>query len=643
MTTSDTPEFTDNEVTDETEAATAAPDQSSADTEPTVTETPVTEPVAAEQALAPAADEPASAEAASVEAEPQAPTAAEAVPDPEPAAEQPVAAEATPVAEPAVETAPVAEPAVETAPVAEPTAEEPASETPSTVETSTTDEPAEPAAKAETPATATETAAEPAVAPSAEPQAQTAETPSVDPAAETPTAEIDPDEGLGLPEAGAVLGPPNLGGFESGEIITGTVLTVSKREAEVDLGNGKVGVVGDRHWSSGAQVDLTTVLKTGDSVEAAVLARADLKKRITLSHLWAQQKRGWEAAEAAAKDKSDLQATVTETVKGGLSLDVNGVRAFMPASLVDVQTVNDLKPLIGQTVAVRVIEADRNKARLIVSRKAAMRANQRQEAKAALDGIEVGQVMTGKVAQITDFGAFVDVEGVRGLVHKSEIGWTRARDPQRELKVGQEVEVKVLKVQPSRNRLGLSMRTENDPLTSVRKGERFEATVTRLVDFGAFVALPSGVEGLVHVSEMAEYRVFAPEEIVIPGEKVWVKVLKVDKKRRTIDLSMAQAVEETAANEAAAAAAEARAEQAQATAEAAPAASGDTADDAPTDDAPTEGAPAADASENTGDEVAPAAEDAPPETESATDDAAPANDDNAEDAAETAAASNEEE
>jgi small subunit ribosomal protein S1 len=374
----------------------------------------------------------------------------------------------------------------------------------------------------------------------------------------------DPEQGLGLVENAAVLGPPNMGGFDSGEIITGTVLTVTKREAEVDLGNGKVGVIGDRHWSSGEQIDLTTVLKTGDSVDAAVLARADVKKRITLSHLWAQQKRGWEAAEGAAKDKSDLTGKVTETVKGGLSLDVNGVRAFMPASLVDVTTVNDLKQFIGQEFTVRVIEADRTKQRLIVSRKAAMRASQRQQAKQALSGITVGQELKGTVAQITDFGAFVDVEGVRGLVHKSEIGWSRARDPQRELKVGQEVDVTVIKVQPSRNRLGLSMKAGEDPLRAINKGDRFEGTVSRLVDFGAFVALPSGIEGLVHVSEMAEYRVFAPEEIVIPGEKVTVKVLKIDRKRRTVDLSMAQAVvpdppDEIEAREAAAAAREAAA------------------------------------------------------------------------------------
>ena len=520
-------------------------------------------------------------------------------PEPTPADEVAAAAEA------ATEPTPAADaPASEPAPAAE---EAPAAETPAP----------EPAPAAE------EAPAAKAPAPEEAPAAEEAPAPgSVD---GEPVDEVDPDAGLGLPEAGVVLGPPNLGGFESGEIITGTVLTVAKREAEVDLGDGKIGVVGDRHWSSEKQVDLTTVLAVGDTVEAAVLARADLKKRITLSRLWAQQKRGWEAAEGAAKDKGDLQATVTETVKGGLSLDVNGVRAFMPASLVDVHTVNDLKPLIGQTFAVRVIEADRTKARLIVSRKAAMRASQRQQAKTALSGIKVGQTMTGKVAQITDFGAFVDVADVRGLVHKSEIGWSRARDPQRELKVGQEVEVKVLKVQPSRNRLGLTMRTENDPLRSIRKGERFEATVTRLADFGAFVALPSGVEGLVHVSEMAEYRVFAPEEIVMPSEKVWVKVLKVDKKRRTVDLSMSQAVapdpaEEIAANEAAAAAAEARAEEAAKEAEAA--AEADVAE------APAEATEAAET---------PAEAQAPAEVE-----APVADDDNAEDAAEESPSAEEE-
>lgn len=358
----------------------------------------------------------------------------------------------------------------------------------------------------------------------------------------------DPDQGLGLPEAGGVLGPPNMGGYESGEIVSGTVLRVTPREAEVDLGNGKVGVVGDRHWSSGSQIDLTTVVKSGDTVEGAVLARADAKKRITLSRLWARQKKGWELVENAAKNRSNLSATVTDSVKGGLSLDVEGIRGFMPAALVDVQKAPDLKSYVGQTVDVRVVEADRNKQRLIVSRKAAM-------AKAALSGITVGQTMTGKVVQITDFGAFVDVPGARGLLHKSEIGWTRARDPQRELKVGQEVQVTVIKVQPARNRLGLSMKTGEDPFKTIKKGDRHEGAVTRLADFGAFVGLPGGVEGLVHLSEMAEYRVFAPEEIVIPGEKVWVKVLKVDRRRRTIDLSMAQAVvpdppEEIAAREA---------------------------------------------------------------------------------------------
>lgn len=470
---------------------------------------------------------------------------------PEPAVESPPAVEPPVVEEPAAET-----PAVEESP---PPADAPEAEEPAAAEAPAAEEPA-PAAEEPAPAEAP-TAEEPAAALAAAEEPAAAAAPA-GPEPKPGEPGYDPDQGLGLVENAAVLGPPNLGGFESGEILTGTVLTVSPREAEVDLGNGKVGVIGDRHWSSGQQVDLTTVVKTGDSVDAAVLARADAKKRITLSHLWARQKRGWETVEGAAKDKGNLEGTVTETVKGGLSLDVHGIRGFMPASLVDMNTVNDLKPFIGQTFEVRVIEADRTKQRLIVSRKAAMRASQRQQAKAALAGFEVGQKLTGKVAQITDFGAFVDVDGVRGLVHKSEIGWSRSRDPQRDLTVGQDVEVTVLKVQPSRNRLGLSMKSGADPLRELSVGDRFEGTVSRLVDFGAFVALPSGIEGLVHVSEMAEYRVFAPEELVIPGEKVWVKVLKVDKKRRTIDLSMAQAVvpdppEEVAAREAAASKADA--------------------------------------------------------------------------------------
>lgn len=558
------------------------------DTEAPPTEAPTNaaddKPVEQGQPTGLASAQPDTVDQARVDEQVSAPSQSPAASVPEPAAPEPAAQESTGQApetdqsSPATVAAP-SEPAPEPNPVSE-------------TEASTVGAPVEVGQDAD-PAPDPSSAPAPSAGPAA------AAAPPADKPLPKPGEEgYDPDQGLGLTPGTTALGPPNMGGFESGEIVTGTVLRVDRREAEVDLGNGKIGVVGDRHWSSGGQVDLTTVLSSGDSVDAAVLARADAKKRITLSHLWAQQKRGWQAAETAARQKGDLTGTVTELVKGGLSLDVNGIRGFMPASLVDTTTVKDLKPFVGQTFEVRVIEADRTKQRLIVSRKAALRATQRQAAKAALSDIKVGQVMQGVVAQITDFGAFVDVEGIRGLVHKSEIGWSRAQDPQRELAVGQQVEVKVIKVQPSRNRLGLSMKSGTDPLRQIRRGDRFEATVSRLVDFGAFVQLPGGVEGLVHVSEMAEYRVFAPEEIVIPGDKVAVKVLKVDKKRRTIDLSMAQAIvpdppEEAAkiaaANEAAAAAAEA------------PAGKTDT-DQSPTvDDAPQ-------AADETGDDAAQAAD-----------------------------------
>ena len=188
------------------------------------------------------------------------------------------------------------------------------------------------------------------------------------------------------------------------------------------------------------------------------------------------------------------------------------------------------------------IEADRAKARLIVSRKAALRAQLRTQAREALSTLEVGHETEGTVVQITEFGAFVDVNGIRGLVHRSELGWKRYRNVADAVSVGDKVKVRVVKVQPSKNRLGLSMKMGSDPLKSLKSGEVVQGTVSRLVDFGAFVRLESGVEGLVHVSELAEYRVFQPEEIVMPGEEVYAKVLKIDKKRRTIDLSIREAL-----------------------------------------------------------------------------------------------------
>jgi len=338
------------------------------------------------------------------------------------------------------------------------------------------------------------------------------------------------------------LGPPTMGGFESGQIVSGPALTVSKNEIEVDLGEGKVGVVGARHWTPALVVDLTGEVNVGDQVEAAVLMRADPKQRIVLSRTWARQKLAWDTVEDADKHKTTISARVTDVVKGGLSLEASGLRAFLPASLVDVEPVADLEPMVGQTVEVRVIEADRTKARLIVSRKAALRAEQRTAAKAALGSMQIGHETTGRVVQITDFGAFVEVDGIRGLVHRSELGWNRNRHPNEVVKVGDEVNVKVVKVQPSKNRLGLSMRLGDDPLKTIKPGSRIDGTVTRLVDFGAFVRIHPQIEGLVHVSELAEYRVFQPEEVVMPGEQVTVKVLKIDKKRRTVDLSLRQAM-----------------------------------------------------------------------------------------------------
>jgi len=189
-----------------------------------------------------------------------------------------------------------------------------------------------------------------------------------------------------------------------------------------------------------------------------------------------------------------------------------------------------------------VVEADQVSGRLVLSRKAVVRAEQRKEAKAFLETMAAGDEHTGRVVDIQDFGAFVDINGVRGLVHTTELAWKRVQHPSEVVSVGDEVQVRVKSVQAPKQRVNLTMKLSADPLGQLEVGAVITGRVTRLADFGAFVAVGDGVEGLVHITEMAEYRVYHPEEVVLPGEEVWVKVLAVDRKRRRVDLSIAQAI-----------------------------------------------------------------------------------------------------
>ena len=330
-------------------------------------------------------------------------------------------------------------------------------------------------------------------------------------------------------------------GLAGGTIVSGSVKTKATHEIELDLGGGRIGVISQRYWGDNPAVDLTRECVLGEVINAAVLVREDHKGRIVLSRLWAMQQIAWVHIARADAANEPVTGTITAVVKGGLSCDV-GVRGFIPSSLIDVEPVENLQALVGREVQCKVVEADQVSGRLVLSRKAVVRAEQRKAAKAFMETMSAGDEYTGKVVDIQDFGAFVDVNGVRGLVHTTELGWKRVQHPSELVNVGDEVQVRVKSVQLPKQRVNLTMKLSADPLGELEVGGLVSGRVTRLVDFGAFVALDDDIEGLVHITEMAEYRVYHPEEIVLPGEEVWVKVLAVDRKRRRVDLSISQAI-----------------------------------------------------------------------------------------------------
>jgi len=414
------------------------------------------------------------------------------------------------------------------------------SEAETTLESETAEVEPEPAAEPEAAVAVAE--AEPAEEPQAE--AEPAEEPQAEAEpAEEPQAEAEAEDAAD-PKPEAPPGEPaaaTADGLTGGTIVAGSVKTKATHEIELDLGGGRIGVISQRYWGDNPAVDLTRECVLGEVINAAVLVREDHKGRIVLSRLWAMQQIAWVNVARAAAANEAVTGTITAVVKGGLSCDV-GVRGFIPSSLIDVEPVENLQALVGREVQCKVVEADQVSGRLVLSRKAVVRAEQRKAAKAFMETMSAGDEYTGKVVDLQDFGAFVDINGVRGLVHTTEMAWKRVQHPSEVVSVGDEVQVRVKSIQKPKQRVNLTMKLSADPLGQLEVGAVITGRVTRLVDFGAFVVVNDGVEGLVHITEMAEYRVYHPEEIVLPGEEVSVKVLAVDRKRRRVDLSISQAI-----------------------------------------------------------------------------------------------------
>jgi small subunit ribosomal protein S1 len=284
------------------------------------------------------------------------------------------------------------------------------------------------------------------------------------------------------------------------------------------------------------------VVKVGDEIEALVLQKEDKEGRLILSKKRAQYERAWGRIEKIMAEGGTITGPVIEVVKGGLILDI-GLRGFLPASLVDLRRVRDLHPFVGQELEAKIIELDRNRNNVVLSRRAFLEESQSEGRKKFLESLQKGERRKGTVSSIVNFGAFVDLGGVDGLVHVSELSWRHVEHPSEVVAVGQEVEVEVLDVDMERERVSLSLKaTQADPWKEFaehhRAGQVIEGEVTKIVPFGAFVRVADGIEGLVHISKLSEQHVESADQVVQVGERVRVKVEDVDVARRRVSLSM---------------------------------------------------------------------------------------------------------
>ncbi|NLC98810.1 MAG: 30S ribosomal protein S1 [Actinomycetales bacterium] len=342
--------------------------------------------------------------------------------------------------------------------------------------------------------------------------------------------------------------------FNDGDIVSGTIVKVDRDEVLLDIGYKTEGVIPSRELSIKHDIDPNEVVSVGDAVEALVLQKEDKEGRLILSKKRAQYERAWGDIEKIKEEDGVVEGTVIEVVKGGLIMDI-GLRGFLPASLVEMRRVRDLDPYIGQKLEAKIIELDKNRNNVVLSRRSWLEQTQSAVRQNFLTELKKGQVRKGVISSIVNFGAFVDLGGVDGLVHVSELSWKHIDHPNEVVQVGDEVTVEVLEVDLERERVSLSLKaTQEDPWQHFARthqmGQIVPGRATKLVPFGAFVRVEEGIEGLVHISELAERHVEIPEQVVQIGDSVMVKIIDIDLERRRISLSLKQANETEVASEA---------------------------------------------------------------------------------------------
>ncbi len=329
--------------------------------------------------------------------------------------------------------------------------------------------------------------------------------------------------------------------FEEGEVVSGYVVRIDKDEVLVDIGYKSEGVIPAGELSIRKTVDPREEVSLGEEVDALVLVKEDPDGRLIISKKRARFEKAWRKIEAAAESGEPVKGTVIEVVKGGLIIDL-GVRGFLPASLVDIRRVPNLDEYLATEIETKVIELNRSRNNVVLSRRAVLEEERKEVRQQILDRLQPGLVVEGQISNIVDFGAFVDLDGIDGLIHISELSWSHVNHPSEVLKIGDNVQVKVLDIDRSRQRISLGLKqTQEDPwqriVDTYNVGDELEGKVTKVVTFGAFVEILDGVEGLVHISELAPHHVESPREIVHPGDEIRVKIIEIDAERRRLSLS----------------------------------------------------------------------------------------------------------
>jgi len=335
--------------------------------------------------------------------------------------------------------------------------------------------------------------------------------------------------------------------INSGDILLGKVISVTENEVIVNIGYMSDGIISKEELSDEGVIDPREIVKMGDEIQVYILEVNDGEGNIALSKKRVDRIQIWLDLEKLSNSGAAFEVKVSEVVKGGVLASIKGLRAFIPASQLSLSYVENLDEFVGKTILVKIIELDKEKKKIVLSKRELEKIEAEIEKGNLWDNLKKGEKRMGKVSRLAPFGAFVDLGGADGLIHISQLSWKNVKDPSEILTVGDLIEVTILDFDKERGRISLGIKDEKlNPWNMVsmnyKTGDIVEGTIVRLLDFGAFVEMESGIDGLVHISQISEERISKPSAVLNVGEKVKVKILEINEKDKKMSLSIKEAI-----------------------------------------------------------------------------------------------------